>query len=410
MTKYFTMTESQKEALEERLCPIASAYDKAYQALEFPMFSLKSSTYNPIGGHLSLNWIETFAIKAHAYPRRGQKIDHVIAISYGMLKALWRDSLSFGIHSKYLFGLKDDNAKNQIYELFKIKGRELDQKNNIIPSGANLAQCVETIFCLAVTWLFKHESSHLLQNHGQIRADAMPIGGDKYLPLDVSEFSIPGDYQPQSESESLVWHVTELAADYEAVYGTISTLYLNRLAMAAVIPGAKGVVQRSDLWMLFVAINLIFFRFWEGNKKVFSSIVNGTHPHPAIRSHMAARAVFSAINNPANQSVLGTSFTLQDLLDIADDAFTSSVLYWAARHVSDDEFKTSFLELAAGLSVDSLEYLGKARRVWDAVKIPATNYHLNKGWAQILEFDSDLLWKIDNADYISKLEENLPDL
>lgn len=391
MTNYFNMSKEEKVEFEKSMRSMPDVYYEAVQILEFPKLYLDKNIYEPLGGTLGLHWRESSNLEADTESWPGKKIDHRINISYPMVEAMWRDSLSFCLYAKNLFGIDSESEMTDIFELYQSKGRILDAETGVLPAGTSLNYCVGMINGLGMTWLFKHEASHLLQNHGLIRAKAKELSVTDGQPLGVSEFGSFKNLKPTDEKESWVWHVTELAADYEATVSAITTMKLQNELAALQGIAEKDNIAWKDIWLLFVAISLNFFRFWEASKTPFSAVASGSHPHPGIRYYLAVEAVYA--NLKESKDALGIELSSEQMLEIANDAFVSAVMFWVYRHEAVEEMKKDFLEVALGNAPGVASYLAKADEVWGSIKPEATENHLSKDNKVILNLNTSFIQK-----------------
>lgn len=396
MDNYFDMAHADKVDHENSLVPMSEISHMASRILELPHSYLQDNVYGPLDGSISLSWLQTPPVEAYAAVRPGSKIDHSICISYSMLSSMWRDSVSFAIYANNFFAIEDVDTAKKMMQTYIEYGREVHPEKGfqVLPDGMNASSCARTVFGLGLSWLHKHEASHLLQNHGSIRAKAKGASGEEFKPLDVREFAANDPNQPSNEYESWVWHVTELAADYEATAGAIQTMRIQKR-----VTHMKGLASDSrttwpDIWLLFVGLTLLFFRFWDDNKKVFKSVATGSHPHPAVRYRMALRSVLGTMNEPGASELLELNIPFDKLVNIASDAFFSVTLFWVERYSVGNGFLQHFLGLATEESPAMLSYFGKIFDVWDGIKAEAAENHLEKDSAILMICDTELQRKI----------------
>lgn len=390
MVSYFKMSRSEQREHEESLRPMPDVYHFALEIMAFPLELLKSSVYEPKEGNLSLQLSQSSKIEAFAFEVQGKQIDHGIVISYPMVAAIWRDDLAFSLYAKNLFGISDKKRWGRIIDLYKSKGRLLDPVSVVLPKGMNSTYSTHQIFTLGMMWLFNHEASHLLQNHGIIRANAGRLDVCNELSLEINEFYSHDNKKALSPEESWVWHVTELAADFEATVSTLAMLQIQIMEYEKV----RTVDAAGEFWLYCASLALIFFRFWEFNKEPFSADATGTHPHPGIRYYMAIRTLNDVISK---SNSFFNALALKNRLAIADDAFMSVGLFWIHRYDADVGMRKSFAEVVLGDAPGIVEYLAKANDVWDRLKSEVITNHLSDGVKILFELDPYLMERIKQA-------------
>lgn len=396
MSQYFSMSPEEKTAFEQSQRPVYEVNEVATRVLQVPMLRLEKAAYAPNNGQISLHWLDSRFVEAFASSRPGANIDHIIAISYPMVSTLWRDSISFGNYASRLFGADTEDEVKAIFDLYKTSGRMLKPQSLVLPDGVTFEQCVDTTFSLGLTWLFYHEASHLMQNHGQIRRSAMQSGFDDSQDLRVDEFHAYGNEKPLTEYQSWIWHVTELAADYEGTIYAIRTMYFQNLAKVHAGIRDTPTISWKELWMLLIAVALVFFRFWEASKRDFVVRAEGTHPHPGIRYRLIQDYIFDNFNALRVSGGAIIAVSPDQLSEIADDAFISAVMFWAARYEADESMKSSFLEVALGSRPEIKPYLSKASAVWSDVRKDAISNHLIPSDRHVMDLSDDLSVKFSS--------------
>lgn len=384
---YFKMPRSDQRTHEESLRPLSEVYHFALDIMNFPLEMLQSTVYGPNTGSLSLQLSPSSKVEAYAFDRQGKNIDHGIVISYPMVAAIWRDDLAFSIYAKNLFGIADRKRWRRIFDLYKAKGRALDPDSIVLPKGMNSTYSTHQIFTLAMMWLFNHEAAHLLQSHGAIRGKAGGTSVCSDSSIEVNEFYSHDNTGALTPEESWVWHVTELAADFEATISTLAMLQLQIMDYEKV----RAVNAADELWLYFVSLALVFFRFWEFNKEPFSAEAIGTHPHPGIRYYMAIRTINDVINKSNSYF---SRLSIKKRIAIADDAFMSAGLFWIHRHDADISMRKSFADVVLGDAPGIIEYLAKANGIWEGLKGDVIANHLSDGVKLLFELDLELTERI----------------
>ncbi|WP_155397251.1 hypothetical protein [Stutzerimonas stutzeri] len=393
MDNYFGATPEQQSEFEDSARPLPDVYDLASKILAPFHTFYKSQYYEPTGGSLALRWISSFELRASASYLPGPKHDHSIEISYGLLKAMWKDAFAFYLHCSNFFGATTEEELKTLAQIYARYSRP-PTEDGFIPTGLNCSVCTESLFGLGLSWLFGHEAGHLFQNHVALRADSSCDS------LKVSEFFSQNEWVLTGRAAWLS-HATELAADYEGIVKLIFMVIIQKRA-----PGSTETkVTEQDIWLIAASLSLLFFRFWDHKRSPFLAEAAGSHPHPGIRFHMALRALLSIINHHEFRKTFQLELPFSQLIDVSEEAFTSVSLFWVKRYGGSIEELSGLTYLSLSASDVASSYLRNVYDIWSEIAPAAKAAHPEGENAQIFHFDSDLLNRIQQPQPAPALRE-----
>jgi len=164
---------------------------------------LAKGIYAQLGGSLELAWSIEPRVSAWA-EAPGNPNDpprHRVVICYELALRLYKD-----IEDYHTFG-----ADALLEEPYKTVFKEFDPKPRL-PDHIDRLDSIRNMFIGALTWVFFHEMGHLMQEHGHIRAKF----GSQCSEVLIEDCEAVGS-RILGPTESLISHVTEFAADVEAV-------------------------------------------------------------------------------------------------------------------------------------------------------------------------------------------------
>jgi hypothetical protein len=223
--------------------------------------NVNESLYSEIGGSLSLQWT-TGSLNAQAESRSDltKAPEHIIKISYDLLLEIYE------MICEYCFFIERGDESNLFAEMFKNDSQVFD----LIPQGYSSDQVRRNMFLGAITWIYFHEFTHLVQEHGTIRARQQDIIGSI-----INEFDISANDENLVGRKSAIYHLTELAADNGA---TQICLY------EAIRHSDLAGHDLEDLLQLIVAgIAIVMYIFNDKKSMTLQDEPKGTHPHPLVR-------------------------------------------------------------------------------------------------------------------------------
>ena len=188
--------------------------------------------------------------------------------------------------------------------------------------------------------MFHHELAHVTQNHDKIR------NGDSNLSiLEVSD----NIYEQLCGDAAWVSHVTELAADYEAIRHCI------RFIVATSIDESNNirpeVTNWCEIWSLACGVMCLFFRFYGQNRPPVKSEASGTHPDPIFRARLMIKVIFGLVDGlycqyfPWNTKKNSDGFGL-NLAHLLEHAVITAGMYWSDNYLRDNELPKLFCNIS----------------------------------------------------------------
>lgn len=255
-------------------------YELAYNVLIVNNDLFNELYYSKQGGQLKLCWKDSNEVNASAtsYNSFGEPPNHTITINYGLVKQLYIDSINYveylksGIDNDFFeYVWKDDNHLDKLLEY------------------ASEDATVNYIFIAAITWVYFHELGHLTQEHGFIRGKEIGQVINDIIECDANQDS------EFDSNMSLIFHVTEIAADYFATSWCVFDI------IRQFTEDKREVAIR----IIMSGIAIILHRFNGVNNYEVELTPKGSHPKPFVRLELLVPIIFeklSSINTPERAS------------------------------------------------------------------------------------------------------------
>ena len=328
-----------------------------------------SEIYEPLGGKLIVETPLIDSVNAGACVDSNNPLHPKIKIFMGMIREIYRDSLTFPVYSERLAN-ETSTFSNESWDAFKNAsfkfnsgvpilipdevsdiGRpyisvwieEIAEKNQGKDS-VRLNAWVKSIavrfqmFELMIAWTFFHELSHLIQRHYKLKDGII----HKVSFYEIEKSSGKADIDSQAR---------EILADIEGLDLTLK--YMERSNMKST----------KSLYLLLCAIGCMFNRFYAKSYEINLGSSVTTHPHPVLREeyihrfiHQRAQTITPYVweRNIRDSLLLGYGYlTTRSSLAVG--------LYWANKYNSFDgedypDYMRSKFEVA---SSEGIEIQGK---------------------------------------------------
>jgi len=311
-------------------------FDLAYKALSGITDDWNAAYYEDLSGELKLQWIEQPIFQAQAYSAYtlGGTPSHAIGISYNLL---WQLYLDIKHYFEYLESGKDDKA-------FKYWWGEEKHIDSLLTLTTR-EQAIQNIYMAAVTWVYFHELGHLSQEHGVIRN-----GNSSRCNSTLVECDIQNSKEMNGET-SIVWHVTEIAADYFATSTCVAELI-------------RHFNTKNDLLLatnyLMTGLAVVLHRFNGQNLFEEQSIPSGTHPKPFVRLELMIPVIFEMLSEPDSDD--------RKKLVIASGRAANTVsLYWIRAHTEFGGIPDNYFIQGMLSRPGVIPYMKHIVRKWDEI-------------------------------------------
>ena len=290
------------------------------------------AVYSPISGKLTSTWSTKKGFNAEAFSKKHPSAgpEHTIVIDYTIATELYR----------YAEKLSKFTRSEKLKKFLETQPNDY-MPLPLIPKSTPGDSFVNNIFLAALTWIFFHELGHAAQDHGLIR--------EKNLDTESSTSTSVNDEQPYNEEysytqeahsqtdkklshhNSLIYHVTELAADSEATCTTIFEILkhaatVENLDALGKLPKLNWKFILDNCYLMIAGISCIFFRFNNDRATPTQASATGTHPNAFFRMEMVVRQICRQLKFIAKEAEHKISD--REILRLAKQAADLSALFW----------------------------------------------------------------------------------
>ncbi|MEG2976039.1 MAG: hypothetical protein RR882_08150 [Comamonas sp.] len=252
-------------------------YSRAMDIIGSITSDFNSAYYEEILGELEVKWSEDRKFNARAFSNGdlNNPPQHNILFFYETARRIYRDGEALyefisGPVKEYENTFRSLNFGDASFN-FEFHERE---------------HFVNNFFAAGITYLFGHEIGHLIQEHTHIRSQ---FGGANAADLAIDESDASNSNQELTQDQSVIWHVTELAADHEAVSWCLSEIFRHVVISQEnpkeldLIDEEHGRLFMENSLIFALAMTCVHFRF-NGIKAITPAETPvGSHPHPMLR-------------------------------------------------------------------------------------------------------------------------------
>ncbi len=340
---------------------------------------LAGGIYADLGGTLDFAWSTERRVSAWAESPGDPNVapNHRVVICYELALRLYRD-----VEDYHQFGAAAllEEPYDTIFKDFNPKPR--------LPGYIDKLDSIQNMFIGALTWVFFHEVGHLIQEHGYIREK---FGGQS-LVARIDDCESDGSNELGARA-SLISHVTEFAADVEAIQWCVQELARHFLPMEGNATENDLKEFRSNLFLLVTGISCALYRF-NGDRPVDpTKHPVGSHPTPIRRLEVCLPNVFEKLDLGG----LGHELHLlsrSELVYLCTGAAYSAGFFWLKRYASGGDIPAHFM--AKGLLQDPFKasYWTAVVRAWDEVEPEIRKVHRFGSKLGILSFTPEFRSKI----------------
>lgn len=327
---------------------------------------LRVSYYNKVGGTLTIEWGEEKIINAYAGSNSNPDSfpNHKIIINYELFRAIYRD---IEMYCYYI----ENNADSEVFENLCVKDM---QPKDLLTNYFSQEAYHKNIFLAAITWVFFHELGHLKQEHGCIRG----MFNESMVTL-ISECSINLEETLEGK-ESAVSHITEIAADFEAI----------NLCNFELIKHFKGKDLLPAIFLYTCGVSLAIYSFYNEKILIESSVPLGTHPRPLVRLEIMLPQIWEFFSIPDLEEALEVKLSREELVHTCQAAASSAGIFWMKTNELPLD-RDSLSNLVQGMPhrPKLISYMKILIETWDEI-IPIIN--LNRSKREIISNGSGLLY------------------
>lgn len=332
---------------------------------------LRVSYYNKVGGTLIIEWGEKQEVNACAISNSSldSPPNHKITINYELFRALYRDTEDYCNYIEY-------DADNKLFaELYR---KDMQPKDLLTNSYSREAYQIN-IFLAAITWVFFHELGHLKQEHGYIRGKFT----ESKITL-INECNLD-DKEPLKGKQSAVSHITEIAADFEAI----------NFCNFELIKHFKGKDLLPAIFLFTTGIALAKYRFYDKEISMECNIPVGTHPNPVVRLEIMLPQIWEFFSISGMEEALEIKLTREELVHTCNTAASSVGILWIKRRELSLS-KNSLSNLVQGMfqRTKLKTYMKTLIETWDEI-IP--NIKLIRSKREIITNKFGLLYFTDES-------------
>ncbi|BEP42978.1 hypothetical protein [Variovorax sp. V15] len=328
-------------------------YELASQIIGVITRDLNESTYAKLGGELTVTWHEKekFGAFASILNGAGEPPKHCITIHYELVRQVWRDAEELCI---FLRSIPNDSGVDKLYDFYGDRTK--------LPKCFNDEELVKNIFIATITWVYFHEVGHLMQEHGVIRAEFARGRGDAAQTTDVHDFEASHNERLVGR-EALVSHVTELAADFEAMHFYVFELLRHVTDPDFVDDEKRTEVLSGLIYLMVCGLSLLFFRFNGSQPILPTAVIEGSHPNPLVRLEINVPQIFESLDMIGK--FLDHGLDRKQLVMLCAKAAFSATLYWSMTKTEKRKFDNRFMLKGLLTNPVVLQYLQPVVVCWD---------------------------------------------
>lgn len=289
--------------------------------------------YEKIFGELKVSWRtdKVFNARARSNIDISNPPEHEITLFYETVIQIYKDAEKFyefinGPISKFKFLFKTLGYEDESLKF------EFHQKEHFI----------NNFFAAGITYLFGHEMGHLVQEHTHIRNKFGKYSGKD---LEIDEGEANHSNLELTDEQSIVWHVTELAADYEAISWCLYEI-LRHAVDPSIINNPiekeeRGRVFFENTLIFSLAITCVHFRF-NGLKVIYApEYPSGSHPHPILRIEKNVLQVVSGLH--FLQKVFDINMSKAEVAKYINKGVQAANLLWISEYIKPSEYKEEYI-------------------------------------------------------------------
>lgn len=336
--------------------------------------------YADLGGTLTVAW--STEPKFSAWAESDGNIEspphHKVVLCYELARKLYRDVEAF---HQFMENEFFQNQYQALFEVFEMKPKLSDEITR--------PDSIKNIFIGAFTFVIFHELGHLIQEHGYIRKKFGDIGTNTH----IEDCESDGEH-PLTGMAAIISHVTEFAADVEAVNWCIVELMRHFLPLSETdkelirqeLPQAewgKGHPMlapplteaererqlfefQSNLFRFVCGISCAFYRFYGERTVTPEAIPQGSHPTPIRRLELCLPNIFERLDSDGGNELHGLNRS--QLVELCSGAADSAGIFWLWRYSQNIGIPDNFIVKEVMADTYFETYWAAIVSAWDEVE------------------------------------------
>ena len=305
---------------------------------------LQSSIYSDLGGNLSIAWSEEKKINAWAESTGNinEAPSHTIGFHYELVRQIYRD---IEYYCEYL----ESKADQQTFDVWF---KDEIQPFELLTSHFSKEAYLSNMFMGAITWIFFHELGHLQQEHGYIRNNFIgtPISS-------IHECNIYTSEKTEGKSAA-IFHVTEMAADFEATHSCILEL----------IRQFQGEDLKAAIYGFVSGISCVLYRFHGSEPFVPEYYPQGSHPNPLIRLESIVPHIYEFFSMQGVNQVIKIELTREYMVQTCTKAASAVGLFWLRKNAKEIKVEDNYFWMGSFNRPGMAHYMKIIIEIWDEIK------------------------------------------
>lgn len=329
-------------------------YDLATDVLTAITRDLSEGIYAKLGGTLSFSWSTDNRVSAWA-ESNGEIYSppkHNIVFCYELARRLYRDCENYHDFAATMFFQEPFQTILKIYDPWSKLPNHIDSEGRI-----------SNMYFGALTWVYFHELGHLMQEHGHIRS----LFGYKGLQTFIEDCEADGNTKLTGR-DAVISHVTELAADVEAIQWCTQELTRHFFSKQKEVDEFSKKEFQDNLYLFVCGISCALYRFSGERYVAPEASPEGSHPSPLRRLNQCLPNLYEKLDfNGHGQKLHGLNRT--QLVHLSLGAANSVGLFWFWIYGKQSDIPEYFLA-GAGIIHDPFRatYWQPIVRAWDEIK------------------------------------------
>lgn len=319
-------------------------YNLATDVISSIAADLNENLYSKINGVLSVLWRtdEKFNASAQSNSKVDEPPVHTVNMYYELARQLYRDI------EEYCAYIESECDKPIFDTLF---GSHHKYKE-LIPSSFSKAEYKKNMFISTLTWVFFHEIAHLNQEHGHIRSQILQSDNHS-----IDECNIYKSENLEGRAAA-IYHTTEMAADFEAVYICIKEL----------VRHFKGMDLEDSIGSFACALSCALYKFHGIKPLNIDSAPKGTHPSVIVRLEHLLPQIWEFFDIAEVQSLGKIKLSRSELVYICELHSVTVGLFWFRKQLLSEEKFHEFLHIRTIYRIGGREYMKTIISTWDEIE------------------------------------------
>ncbi|MES2207272.1 MAG: hypothetical protein V4525_10845 [Pseudomonadota bacterium] len=342
-------------------------YNIAVEIIHSINQDINEAIYEGVNGSLSLVWSDQKLFNAWAESCEDftKPPKHKIGLHYELARQIYRDA------ENYCNFAENELPKEKFQNLFTIL-----QPAPTLPAALSKDDCCYIMFVGALTWVYFHELGHLTQEHGYIR---------KIFSTNTSmaiHECLANSPNKLDEKNSILSHVMEIAADFEAI--TFCIFELSRHFEGEKLQGA--------IYMFICGISCIFHRFNEEKLLPSEAQPTGSHPNPIIRMEFNLPHIYELLD--IFQKPFKLHLDRKGIVHLYYRAAHSSSLFWLWQNTEIQDIPNYYFLEGILNRPDLKPYFRSIISTWDEIEPTITKIRRFGNDFGLIQFTEELREKL----------------